>query len=346
MATYYVDPVNGDDNNTGLNATTEQWATTLYALNTLSAGDEVRLMNTGTETLASTLTETTTGTDELPILMVGADSSGDPLTTGHYTISSNGLGADGYTPTLDYYLWNFVRFTDADATFRNIAETTNTANYHVFNNCRMDNAGSHGITMEGSDWEYRNCEIDNNGGMGIDIDALNRASFSMINCDVHDNDSHGMELAGAGINIYGCRIYSNGGSGIYINRYSSRDHINSNIFYNNTSSGIDFIGSEATTFLVWVFNNIFASNGAYGLKVASTFNIESWFIDNNAYYNNTSNAVDWLGTGYAEGNINGNGFGDSNVGGDPLFTSVTAWAEDFTLGSGSPCIDVGYGYNG
>jgi len=346
MAIYYVDPLNGNDGNTGLNPTTQQWLTTQKALDNVVGGDEVRLMNTQTETLSTTLTETTTGSDELPIQLIGADSNGDALTTGHYTISANGIGANLYDVSLDWYIWKHVRFTDADATFNNISETLNVGSHHSFINCRMDNAGANGVLVEAPSWQFRGCEIDNNGSLGIDVDGLNRATMSLLNCSLHDNVSHGMELAGSNNTVKNCLFYNNGGSGILANRYTARLMITENIFYNNDGSGIEFNGAESNQDNVWVFNNIMASNGAYGADVDASFNPETWLFDYNSYYNNTSNAVSWLGTSYAEGDINGNGFGNNNVGGDPLFTSVTPGAEDFTLQSGSPCLDVGLGYNG
>ena len=345
MAVYYVDPQNGNDSNTGLNPTTQQWLTTQKALDNVAVTDEVRLMNTQTETLSATLTETTNAAEETAIKFIGADSNGDPLTTGVYTISANGLGANLYNTTQDYYIWERVRFTDADATYVNISETGNVAANHLFKYCRIDNAGSHGVILEAQGWQFIECEIDNNGGMGIHIDTVNRANaYTAINCDVHGNTSHGIEIAGSYNTIYGNRFYLNGGNGIYILRYCGFIFIHANVFFNNTSSGLRFQGAEASQSNVRVFNNIFDNNGAYGMSVDASYEPVTWFIDNNQYDDNTSGAVDWLGIGYSDAQINGNGFGTSNVTGDPLFTSVTPGAEDFTLQSGSSCTDVGFGY--
>ena len=64
MATYYVDPDAGSDGAAGT-AFGTAWATTQKALDTVAAGDEVRLCKSATETISAIIDlDTTSGTNQ------------------------------------------------------------------------------------------------------------------------------------------------------------------------------------------------------------------------------------------------------------------------------------------
>jgi hypothetical protein len=89
MATYYLDPVSGDNVNAGTSFGAA-WATLQYALDTAVAGDIVRMCNTGTESTAVQVdADTNAGSADLQIHFVAADSSGNIDDTETYTLQAS-----------------------------------------------------------------------------------------------------------------------------------------------------------------------------------------------------------------------------------------------------------------
>ena len=210
----------------------------------------------------------------------------------------------------------------------------------AFIRCRIDNASGDGIFDQESDNDaakvYIDTEIDSNGDRGIDSLGTIRGGHTMINCRIHDNVSHGIEeTVGAPKGGYfGCIIYDNGGDGIQVNNTLENITFMGNVFFGNAGDGLEL---RADSRFVTVLNNIFRSNGGYGIFTNTATNGIFAFADFNCFSNNTSGAIDING---------GTPPGDDNVTADPLFTSETDGSEDFTLQTGSPCLDVGFGYDG
>jgi hypothetical protein len=117
-------------------------------------------------------------------------------------------------------------------------------------------------------------------------------------------------------------------------------------FFDNAGHGIAFDLEALSSHDCRFLHNIFRSNGGYGIYVYdASWDFYATMIDYNHYSNNTSGAVFWKdSTGYSEGNINGNGFGDNNTSGDPKFTSEVNNSEDLTPLHDSPLIGGGYNH--
>lgn len=299
-------------------------------------GDTLLVKADGTYNLSTKITVAiaTYDWEDAPIVKgANADGTDDGTTA---TINGSGITAD------DMFLFDQsgtriqffnIRFTAATSSAISITNNTGATAYH-FQNCRIDNSTGDGIEDLEASTHYLgfvDCEIDNNGGNGISTVQ----SLYILNTKIHDNTTDGISISGnfnPSININNSLIYSNGVNGIDIN-LGAGFVIVGNVIYDNGGDGIEI--TPANGFLV-VTNNIFRSNGAYGIGGA-TLDSEFGICDYNCYSNNTSGAVSWNG---------GTPPGNNNVTNNPLFTSETVGAEDFTLQSGSPCLDVGFGYNG
>ena len=113
------------------------------------------------------------------------------------------------------------------------------------------------------------------------------------------------------------------------------------MFFANTGDGLSILSSSDT---VQVYNNIFRSNGGYGINTSTGTLGQFFYLDYNCSNNNTSGHID----------INGGTLpGSNNVLTNPYFKVETDGSEDFRLQStstgdanDSPCLDVGIGYNG
>jgi hypothetical protein len=130
-------------------------------------------------------------------------------------------------------------------------------------------------------------------------------------------------------------FYDNGGDAL-ICTSGGQIVIKNNVFFANDSDGI-YISSATNCSPIHVVNNIFRSNGGYGINMNSIDTDLIGYCDYNCYSNNSSGAIDIFG---------GTPPGSNNVTSDPKFVSETDGSEDFNLQSDSPCKNAGYGYNG
>jgi len=341
MADRYVDPLNGNDANGGTTYNTDAWKTLQKAADTAVAGETVYCMNTATEAPAATVDfDTNNGTDDNPITFIGADSSGNALTSGHYTISGSGLGGGVNLITWGSSLGNYVtfkriRFTAAPGDNLRIGDgvTANPA-YLTFYDCRIDTATGNGVYQYNTPTAYINCEIDSNGGNGLGPDPVsgtNRRGFvTMYGCKIHDNTSAGMVMFYDQNKIIGNLIYDNGTDGITVSRQFRQNVIVNNVFHANTASGIGVGANSASgIFDGMIYGNSFVSNGAYGIENLYTQNVTQW-IDWNHFHGNVTDETQFASTP-----------GDHNQSGDPLFTSVVDGSENFAPLTGSPLIGNG-----
>jgi hypothetical protein len=349
MTIYYVDGYNGDNGNTGT-VYTDAWRDLQFALDSVSAGDTIRFMNTAILAPATTIdVDQTSGTETAPIWIQAADSNGDPLTSGYSTLNGSIITSNplvSVEAAMEYYRWTRIRFTNSDSGNGIENATAITATNWEFNNCRFDNHGADGVVQNSNYWSFNLCEFDNNSGNGYSGQYARGEGTGFFGCKFHDNAAYGAYFYSKGYVVYSCQFYDNGSSGLMLYRYSLQDRISNCVFFGNTSHGIEFGSSSLGSELSWIYNNVFRSNGGYGIYVnSSTYYFNDSVIDYNHFSNNTTNAVYWTDSaGYAEGDINGNGFGDNNTSGDPKFTSETDGSEDFTPLYNSPLIGGGYNY--
>lgn len=343
MADYFVRSSGGSDGNTGLSFA-QGWATIQYALDTVNTeGDRILICADGNHLPTAQIDiDTNAIDDDDPIIILSANATGTIDGT-QATISGASLPANttmfSYNLTGFSYKWENLRITGA--TDHNILFTS-TANGHAsYIDCRIDSATDHGVRIEESDSDFNvnfiNCEVDSNGA-GIGVNTNQRGGTKVINCSIHDNTNIGYaEGARWGkVVAIGNLIYDNGGDGIKLYYPSVSAVIMGNVIFGNSGDGLDSDNNVISGHFM-IINNIFRSNGGYGINTNTATNNIFAFADYNCYSNNTSGAID-IGGGTPPGS--------NNVTSDPQFVSETDGSEDFTLQSGSPCLDVGFGYDG
>ena len=337
MTTYYVRQSGGSDGNAGTSFALG-WATIQHAADTAVAGDTVLICADGTHAPTATIDfDTNAGTDRNPILFKGAASDGTDDGT-RVTIDGSGITSAPtfkLTTAVDRLVFDGIRITGA--TDSAIADgPSDQANSIHLRNCRFDNAANHGVELYGTYSVFENIECDNNGGSGISTESqTSRLGSSFIyRSSFHHNTSHGLHYGPGTSTILRCLFYRNGGDGLSIQREMENVSILQNIFHANTGDGIGVQSSETiTNHPGTVIGNVFTDNGAYGVSFYADDHHFPGSVDYNLY-----GTGDMANTSGARQNFP---TGDNDLSGDPLFTSTTNGAEDFTPATGSPQIDAG-----
>lgn len=333
MATYYVRSSGGSDANAGTSFALG-WATLEKAFDTAVAGDLVLVCADGTHAPAATvLVDTNSGTLGNPITFRGADATGTDDGT---TATISGASVSGTNSCIQfqtltgarYYTFQNLRFTAGK--LHNINTVASQQNIEL-ENCRIDTAATDGIRMDNSasSITMTNCSVDNNTQEGVGQSTSGRGIVAAIGCSFHHNGGSGVDLGGTGSIIDACLFYRNSSHGAKFDGAPS--FIGNSTFYLNTADGINVSAA-----IRGGCNNIFAENGSHGVDHNGTQRTTRVAWRNNLYYNNTSGSVD-INSGSPD-------LSDFEYlsGSDPLFTSTTDNAEDFSLQSGSPAKATGY----
>ncbi|NUQ82597.1 MAG: right-handed parallel beta-helix repeat-containing protein [Bacteroidetes bacterium] len=185
--------------------------------------------------------------------------------------------------------------------------------------------------------------ISGNQGNGVYINDPNVATIRAN--QISGNSGHGIFTNGGGDyawKISNNLITNNGGNGLFLtydqdfNRICLTE-ISNNVFYGNTGAGLLFDevyfggGTVGHSGDILVNNNIIANNTAGGID--RVVNSDVWAVnDVNLLYNNVYNNA---GGNY----LNGFSAGYGSLAADPQFTNAAGG--DFSLNSGSPCINAG-----
>lgn len=363
MAIKYVRATGGSDANNG-SSFALGWATLAYAFsgsnaNRVAAGDTLAVCG---DTVGNVFTLTTAVTPDftttqpsyaVPVYIAGYNMSGVQLTNGNFvkiTTSTNlatGLFNMAATASCKYLKFTNILFNgngSGGAAYAIYSSNYTVNQGMVFDNCRFTNCASYGLYVQtpvgiGAAWKFLQCEIDNNGkgggSGGIAGWASTYGSFIMVGCKIHDNNGPGVQYGDTGY-FFDNLIYKNLGDGI-TNTYVGSNNLTSvfenNVIFGNTGDGLDLYAT--TPYPISIVNNIFRSNGQYGIRTNSA-DVDYYLlclVANNCSHNNTSGHID----------INGGVFpGVGNIYKNPLFVSETAGSEDFTLQSTSPCRSSGF----
>lgn len=353
MATYYVRSTGGDNSNDGSSFVLAK-ATLVGARAVMNAGDTLYVCSNETYPFVNEFFDFTDNTKD-GLSFIGADLvDGSPHSgSNRAVISSTGTATQlikfSYSNVTDNIFKNIL-FTGTVSV--NGYDTSSYSYMHVvFVNCAFKNL-QYGIYSNGASKPYAasfyDCVFDSCGtGIHIEVPEVDSAQYSFnfvcINCSFY-NCTNGIHLVGANnnINLFGvnnahinsCRFFDNT-VGIY-NNANAMLYLFQNVFYRQVQSGL--IVSKATSKFS-ARNNIFSSNGTYGIECISspTFARFDDYMDYNCFYSNTS--------GNVSSNLNGGVVpGNNNVFTDPLFVSTTIGSEDFSLQVGSPCLATGRGF--
>jgi hypothetical protein len=310
---YYVSDATGDDLDDGLSEG-NAFKTIQKALDTVAAGEQIHIKADGTYYEA--LTAPVVGTLAAPIHIDGYTNT--PGDGGLATIDGNGKtlvsGMDYVGTVTANHVYSYLRFTDFSS--------------HGFN----------GLAV--SSLVFRYCEFDDNGGTGLSA----KDNISILACHFHDNANTGAYLDGAGV-IVGC-LFRNNLNGLGMQGVS-------NFVYNSIAAGNSNIGIQVVNGLCILVNNTVWGNNkdtVTGIDIVNAVRnvlvnnivtecvtgITSNTADNwNAKVAFTNNLVYDCTTPY---NVNA----ATEIGGltgDPLL--VDPGNGDFSLGGGSPAVDVG-----
>jgi hypothetical protein len=197
---------------------------------------------------------------------------------------------------------------------------------NTYRNCRITNAGGRGLYSYSSQ-TFVGCEIDNNGSAGVQITGGSNRGPLMISCYVHDNAGTGAAGTSTGsVSASNCVFDSNAGHGVTTDVIMNLDNC---IAYKNTgatSDGFSWTSSTATS--ARIYNCSSVSNGRYGFSSSGG---KAQYFDFNNYYGHGTE-------------VNGFVLGANDTGDvDPKFNDPDNG--DFTLQSGSPCLNTGLDAN-
>ena len=306
-------------------------------LDNTGAGDVGLVCATGTYTPSATIdVDTNSGVPDSPIAIRGANSDGSDDGTVATIDGSSISSADVFLVTVTNGCIAFANLLIQNATQYGIHVTG--AARHTYKNIRITGSSSDGFRQEvTTDYSaFIECEFDSNGGDGFGINSAARGKALFLRCKIHDNTTHGIHTSPPHSASYGwpfildCLIYDNESNGVFFDGAGSTYGgavVRGCVFFGNTDNGLEFEADAHGPLIIE--NNIFRSNGGYGIDFNS-LNAEAIVsCDYNCYHNNSSGATD-ISTP-----------GSNNITSDPKFTLETDSLEDFSLKSDSPCLAAG-----
>ena len=337
MAVFYVGS-SGSDSNGGTDPSSDAWLTLQHALDTVADGSEIRIMSDITLTTRLTLALTSVDSS-LPVILVGADSSGDALTSGYRTIDGNSAADSCFfsaSGTSVMVIMDRLAITGAV----NDGIDCDSAGWFTLRNCRCHNNGGSGLygSAGATSFALYNTELDNNGAWGLEQSTTSRVRPFIYGGSIHDNAIGGINMGGGVGIISHSLIYDNGGQGVRIRGAAQGWRLTHCTIHGNSDDGIQVDTGDQ----LHAFGNSIVSNGGYGIGAyapGTDFDLQvNYAIWGNHYHSNTSG--EWE-------NVSGGGNTSTEVDkqtGDPLFASVTDGSEDFTPSASSPL--KGNGSNG
>lgn len=339
MATYYVDPLNGSDSNNG-SSISLAFKSTAKSETIVAAGDTVKLLSTGTESLTgtNTITLTASGAGLSLITWQGCDSSGNPLTDGgYYTI--DGSGMSNSTDTISTAAVKYRKIRNVLITNSKRYAVTNTADpsYSIaFESCSITNPttacfGS-STALVGYGFLVVNGVYTGSGAGGSQHFSYNAGITSNqndvmpIGCLIAGfNTCFALDMFNSSQAIQNC-VFANNGTAIPGMVYAPKMTVSNCVFYGNTTaialSDRGSYGPRFSQITSCSFVNNTTAIAGYDATICA--NLMSY----NHYYNNTTNFYGGVTSGLHDViNVN------------PLFNSPSIF--DFRLQSGSPLIGAG-----
>ncbi len=285
MATYYVDPQNGD-NGTGDGSIGTPWATTQYAIDngtwSTSVPNSLKIANTAAEVFSSSLTLTGISNREYPFLFEGYDAGGSLTGDGPFGTTIDPVGEWDGDNAISIFHGNQA--------------------YVSYKNLKMH--GTTSYLSRTSSGGMINCDISDVG-----TSTGPRGLISVINSRLDGGTSALGTLYQCG-NVTCCEVIG-GAVGVNITTASSVVENNlirgqsgkavniddGTVFRNNTLDGTggdsDLVGVliDPAQENVQVYNNVFANfSGGTAKALESQTGANMVIYGNNSYYNNTTDA--------------------------------------------------------
>lgn len=360
-----------------LSSSSGPFATLNYALkdggtgNTMSAGDELRVMNDGSHEIDNEITTSgMDGTSTDRVLVRGVDDRGVPFTDEMDRTNRVEIRCAASTFTGTYMLkadnvrwtWQGLKFNchDSGGTDRaNRAAVIGLSGWgSIWMNCEFENGSSGDMVYVYYYDQIVYCDFhDNTDGSGCNMSSGNGGRFYF--CRFYDNNKNGLDANATSSNsgwVMGCEFFRNGSgsthAGLKFNNAGENNVVVAVncVMYDNYTDGMRVSG-ELNRGNGLIYNCSFVGNGqdgssGYGLRMQSTDYPETWghgrLIDFNHFHNNYDDEA------YAEpggaidvAGINDGAIGQNNQTGDPSFADADNG--DFTPGSSSPLIQNGLG---
>lgn len=208
-----------------------------------------------------------------------------------------------------------------------------TATAHVVNNMILDAAGFTGRGIfPSTPFVVKNSKITGFSSSGISNNGASDSLF-IFNTEFSSHTSGAAALvnaSGGNVFIFASTFFNNGTHGInnsssgelmidhcifdtnktgaagsaITNAGAGQMQITNSVFYNSGAAGIHLASADT---MVLLANNIFESNGGWGVNLNAASTYDHVFFYNNAFYNNTSGSIDfaklnnWQYTGHVEG---------------------------------------------
>lgn len=291
MTTYFVDPVSGSDAAAGTSFGAA-FATTQKGFDTLASGDELRLCQTGVESISA------------PIDLDGTSGAATGFTD---VISYNAAGttpSDGYKiqaasaidemitihETPDY--WRFRGFTldgnsNAVTGLQNNSSSVDECDYAGWLNVVFENMTGNGCRVSGTAPNYFiGCIARNNGAHGFAAHGNQRGKLRLIGCVSHGNTNSGIVLQYNGDSFaHRCLIYDNGDYGIQAWSSIQILEVFGNTIADNGNHGLFLNGTAG---FQTIAHNLIVGNGTggsgYGIKQNAAGQVIH--VHNNNFYGN------------------------------------------------------------
>jgi len=222
---YYVDGVNGNDNNNGRSLQTA-FKTIQKAASLAVAGETVIVKPA---TYAEKVTPANAGTSVSPITYQADRASGNVI------INATGKGI-GFANAKAYIVIDGFKVTGGSTA--GIQYSTDAADYGVIKNCIAYSNGGYGIYVNAGDYAtIENCQSYNNSKIGIYL--FSNADGAVIKkCTIYNNTQDGIKCSGSDTAITDCIITNNHLYGVatYSTVAVSIDYSD---VWNNTSGSYD-----------------------------------------------------------------------------------------------------------
>lgn len=218
-------------------------------------------------------------------------------------------------------------------------------NYNVVDGFEIRNGPKGGITIWANNNQILNCNIHNNGNVassstegqdGVYSDE-NTSGNTYIANFIHENGrsgtryDHGLYICGKNEQVINNVLLGNGGSGIQVAGYTTVSNLkiyNNVLAYNGTQGLILWQSLSG----VDIKNNIFYANTTYGINTSDAHG-SGVNVDHNLFYGNGSGAYNMANNGsdvsYSLG---------TSVNSDPRLANPSSSSFDAHLAAGSPAI--------